>query len=232
MEISDEMIERLNEQPYEVCLELCRIVGKIAPRSLDPGFALETVMFLEVAKKNELIDYEAVPPDIEDGIISFELAIDFISGVKKELSVVEARTKALDKHRSIEARFAKGIKKSFGYEFTSGDIERVQVLINELRELLSKEQRLDAGHKERLMKRLEALQQELHKKISTLDSFYVLVGDAGVALGKLGSDAKPLVDRIKELTQIGWKSQARAEQLSGSAENPWLDSESEPPKLS
>lgn len=59
MEISDEMIERLNEQPYEVCLELCRIVGKVAPRSLDPGFALETVMFLEVAKKKELIDYEA-----------------------------------------------------------------------------------------------------------------------------------------------------------------------------
>jgi len=50
-------------------------------------------------------------------------------------------------------------------------------------------------------------------------------------LGKLGEGAKPFVDRIKEIVDIGWKSQARAEQLQSDAENPMIGHESEPKLL-
>jgi hypothetical protein len=82
-----------------------------------------------------------------------------------------------------------------------------------------------------MLKRLEKMQSELHKKMSDISRFYELMGDAGVALGKLGEGAKPLVDRIKEIVDIGWKSQARAEQLQSDAENPMLGHESEPKLL-
>jgi hypothetical protein len=51
-------------------------------------------------------------------------------------------------------------------------------LINELRDELSKESELDEAHKQRLLKRLEALQKELHKKVSDLDHFCGLLGDS------------------------------------------------------
>ena len=53
----------------------------------------------------------------------------------------------------------------------------------------------------------------MHKKVSDLDHFWGLIGDAGVALGKLGNDAKPIVDRIREITGITWNTQSRAEEL-------------------
>jgi hypothetical protein len=115
--------------------------------------------------------------------------------------------------------------------FTEGHIKRFQELINELRDELSKQSELDEAHKRRLLKRLEALQKELHKKVSDLDHFRGLLGAFSVAVGKLGTDAKPVVDRVKEIVHIAWKSEARSEQLSSSAENPLLGNDAEPPAL-
>jgi len=108
------------------------------------------------------------------------------------------------------------------YEFSEGDLARIQVIINELRDTISESEIFDANHKERLLKKLEALQRELHKKVSSLDAFWGLIGEAGVALGKFGKDAKPVVDRIKEMAQIVWRTQARAEELPSGTTLPLL----------
>jgi hypothetical protein len=55
-----------------------------------------------------------------------------------------------------------------------------------------------------------------------LDRFYGLVGDAGVLLGKFGRDAKPFVDRIREIVEIVWRAQANAEELPSSVRSPSL----------
>jgi hypothetical protein len=54
---------------------------------------------------------------------------------------------------------------------------------------------------------------ELHKKMSNLDKFWGLIGDAGVTLGKFGEEAKPFVDRIREIVDIIWRVQSIAEEL-------------------
>lgn len=113
--------------------------------------------------------------------------------------------------------------KGFFYEFTDGDVSRIQELINELRNKISTSVLYEEKHKARILRRLEALQSELHKKMSDVDKFWGLLGDAGVAIGKFGDDAKPIVDRIKELTQIVWRTQSHAEQLPSSCENPLLE---------
>ena len=49
--------------------------------------------------------------------------------------------------------------------------------------------------------------------MADLDRLWGLVGDAGVAIGKFGKDAKPIVDRIREISDIVWRTQSRAEEL-------------------
>lgn len=115
------------------------------------------------------------------------------------------------------------LNKGFFYEFTDGDLHRIQQLINELRDHVSESTLFDDGHKSRLLRRLEALQSEMHKKVSDVDRLWGLIGDAGIAIGKFGKDAKPFVDRIKELSQITWRTQSRAEELPSGAPNPFLE---------
>lgn len=111
------------------------------------------------------------------------------------------------------------------YEFSQGDLERLQVLINELRDLVAATESLSQEHRQRLLRRLERMQSELHKRTSDLDRFYGLVGEAGVVLGKLGRDAKPIVDRVREIAQIVWGTQARAEELPSGTKPPVLEHE-------
>lgn len=101
----------------------------------------------------------------------------------------------------------------FCYEFTEGDLKQIQSILNELRDLITNSKEFEEDHKRRLLNKLEKLQKELHKKVSTLDNIWGLVGDAGVVIGKFGEDAKPIVDRITALVNIVWRVQSMAEEL-------------------
>jgi len=131
------------------------------------------------------------------------------------------------KFKSLKSSFTEKLGKGFYYEFSEGDLTRIQTLINELRVQISDAKDFDPEHQQRLLKRLEAVQREIHKKVSDMDRLWGLVGDAGVAIGKLGENAKPIVDRIKEITEIAWRTQARAEELPSGSEFPLLGSDTE-----
>ena len=124
---------------------------------------------------------------------------------------------------SYKNRYNTALKNTFAYEFSQGDLDRVQVLVDEIRTHITENASLEESHKFRLLKRLEKLQMELHKRVSDLDRFWGMVGDAGVVLGKLGKDAKPIVDRVKEIAEITWKTQARTEELPSGSQNPMLE---------
>lgn len=125
---------------------------------------------------------------------------------------------------SLRTHFKAFLSSGFSYEFSQGDLERIQVLINQVRDLISNSNGLEIEHQRRLLARLEKLQTELHKKVSDLDRFWGLIGDAGVVLGKLGQDAKPIVDRVKEIADIVWQTQSRAEELPSGTQIPLLTS--------
>ena len=110
----------------------------------------------------------------------------------------------------------------FAYQFSDGDISRIQELLNELRDTITESELFDAKHKQRILAKLESLQAELHKKMSNLDRLWGLIGEFGIVLGKFGQDAKPLADRIREIVQITWRTQARAEELPSGATLPLL----------
>ena len=109
----------------------------------------------------------------------------------------------------IEQKFGKG----FFYEFSEGDLKRIQVLLNELRDLVRETKELDEDHKSRILQRLEKLQAELHKRVSDLDRFWGLIVDASIVGRKVGENAKLIVDRMHEIVDIVFRVQARVEGL-------------------
>ena len=171
--------------------------------------------------KEELTDLG--PPILEDEGAVTQRARKIIQDYHRYLQTMQDRERKSKIQRNLRDRFNLYLSDSFAYEFSQGDLERIQTLVNELRDYISQCEELEEEHRQRLLKRLENLQSELHKKVSDLDRFWGLVGDAGVVMGKLGKDAKPIVDRIKEIAKITWNTQSRAEELPSDTQNPMIE---------
>ena len=191
-------------------------------------YAITIIAYIEEDEEFKSIKVPEFPDlghDEKDNVI--ELAI-CIKNIKEEvMPLINEELKKLNKRKFLYAIQEKklSINKGFCYEFSSSDLSRVQQLIDELRSKISSSELFEKDHQQRLLRRLENLQIELHKKMSNMDILWGLVGDAGVAIGKFGEDAKPFVDRIKELTEIAWKTQAKAEKLPKPSRNPLLEVE-------
>jgi hypothetical protein len=177
---------------------------------------------LEVYLNNKGYKFEPLElkDDMSENLKQIGLFID---------SIRETFEKTLTSNTISQSRdkFNRLLGKSFLYEFTTGDLNRIQELINELRNHISSSEFFTAEHKQRLLRRLEKIQTEMHKKVSDLDRFWGLIGDAGVAIGKFGKDAKPIVDRIKEIADIIWRTQSKAEELPSGANIPFLTQNTE-----
>lgn len=154
-----------------------------------------------------------------DNTTDIEALINFFLGVKRDIQPVINNQIKLS---NID-RFNLLLSYEFSYEFSEEDISKIQTLINTLREEIKLSNLFEYKHKQRLLKRLEKLQAEIHKKMSNIDAIWGLVGDAGVALGKFGKDAKPFSDRIIEIAKIGWKTQSQAEDLPEGSKHPLLE---------
>jgi hypothetical protein len=185
---------------------------------------LETYAFLsalaEASLINVYIDDIDITGETRDTCTSL---LNIIERTQSELSADASHNKLT----ALKKNFSVMLGAGFGYEFTDGDLERVQVLLNELRSLVANVGDISDEHRQRLLKRLEQLQSELHKKTDDLSRYYGLLGDAGVALGKFGENAKPIVDRVREILQITWRTQARAEELPSGTTPPLLERDSD-----
>lgn len=228
MSIPDVIIENIQGDPVQAAFLACEYVldsvkdghewYAVQHELLMEGFAL--VMAMEEA---ELIKFSAMPNVVEgDRNSACGSMSAFLTEVMRELDE-QLSTHKLD---SLKKKYAGIVSNTFAYEFTEGDVNRIQKLINELRQLISDNDELEDQHKRRLLKRLEKLQSEMHKKMSDLDHFYGLTMEGSVMLKKVGGNLKPIVDRISEITKITWATQSRAEDLPSESEPPLLGNDS------
>jgi len=99
------------------------------------------------------------------------------------------------------------------YSFSDEEYSSIQDHINNLRTKLQNSKDFDSNHKERLLKKLEELQKELHKKMSSFDKF--LGGFLSVAhtLGLSAKEAKPFTDDVKDILDITLNAKSRGENL-------------------
>jgi len=228
----DEFIENLPDEPV------------LALQAVTDRFVSE-VEALNVAdlgeKRSSILQGFSLIKNLADKIEGMEIAFPKLSGSGDSWKIrianfcVNLQDQIYDLvitegSAKLDQRYGAKFNQGFCYEFSQDDIDRSQTLITELRAEISNSNFFEENHRQRLLLRLEKLQSELHKKMPDIDRIWGLVGDAGVVLGKFGKDAKPLVDRFKELAQIGWKNQARAEELPPDCGNPFLgiDDNSEP----
>ena len=225
MNITEDMIEAVRVDPVRGALDICDYVERFVSDSGEGWTEPEFDLLLET--------YSLLVELIDSGVLGIEIKYPTYAGfgIKECTSLMDfvrdtrARLQRADSHNqlfTLRARFKDALGRGFVYEFSQGDLDRVQGLLNELREEISKSTLLQNEHKQRLLRRLEKLQSELHKRVSDLDRFWGLIGDAGVALGKLGKDAKPIVDRVREIAKIVWQTQSRAEELPSGTDLPWL----------
>jgi len=115
--------------------------------------------------------------------------------VRAELTNRHARGYFESKTEEYVSLFAKAAI----YEFTEPDFKRVQDLINELRDLIRSSTLITDEHKRRLLRRLEAMFNELRRKTNDIDRFWGFIGEAGIAMRKFGDDLAPISERVLEL---------------------------------
>lgn len=118
--------------------------------------------------------------------------------IQKRKAIRHAEGHVASKSKHYSALFS-GISQ---YEFSDTDYKRIQTLINELRELIVNNEAFSEGHRSRLLKRLEAMQGELHKKTSDIDRFWGFIGEVGINIRKFGESMKPISERVQELGKI------------------------------
>lgn len=228
MIFSEKIIDSAEENPVGTIVDVCRLVIEKLDQNgqqqewmhEEYELLMEAVALIEtIIEANGLFTDYKMPELTGNMGDNCALLSQYINSINSDF---QAHATAL-KMEAYKSRYKVALNSAFSYEFSQGDLDRVQVLINELREKITKISGLDPEHKARLLKRLEKLQSELHKRISDLDRFWGMVGDASVIIGKLGKDAKPIVDRVKEISEIVWRTQARSEELPSDSPSPLLE---------
>lgn len=215
MIFDDAFLDSLPKDPEEALEKLCErffewdaVARSEETAGEDYDGYLEAFAALEACIGAAVLDFRMPSLDrgrqINIGMIQavYARAAGKLEAKKESSSLSGARDK-------FRARFGT----AFLYEFSEGDLKRIQSLLNALRDQITASELFEPNHKERILNKLESLQKELHKKMSSIDKFWGLIGDAGVVLGKFGKDARPLVDLIREIAEIVWRTQARAEEL-------------------
>jgi len=157
--------------------------------------------------------------------------LNILTAIKDSTEDIHRHT-VEDRYKSHLECYAARFGGGFAYTFSDGDLIQIQRYITDLRELIVKTEAFEEDHRTRLLKKLEKLQTELHKRMSTLDCIWAFVGEAGVVMGKFATDAKPMVDLITKILKIAWAVQARAEELAASTLPPFGLPQLPPPEAS
>ncbi len=219
--------ENLPDVPKLAYLEL---VERIVALADDPGGfnnvpidflprIAEGVAALGVWKSNHgelawrhVFDLEAASeesPDVEDAL---EEAYNWALAESEGFSIEFDRRKLKQDIKQYSDKYRAAFSGAL-YELDEPEVKRIQALTNQLRDLVTASEDFEEKHRRRILDRIEKLQAELNHKMSNLDRFWGLIGDAGVAVGKFGTNAKPFVDLIREIAEIIWKVQARDAEL-------------------
>lgn len=215
---SEDFLSKLPDDPIVAAHAMCEFFMSTDGRELEYKDYIEAYAAFEAFCEASGLSFGKVKLENDRAGMREEIVGYFTAAAAQlDTDVVACELRAArEKYR---LRFGVGLL----YEFSEGDLARIQTLINELRDLAVRSESFDANHRERFLKRLEQVQAELHKKIGTLDKVWAFIGEAGVVIGKFGTDAKPFVDRIREILQIAWRTQARAEELPSGAPLPLLE---------
>jgi hypothetical protein len=182
----------------------------------DLAFCLQAMAFAQVFVEIHSLNLGINIPSLNHQIHDDAKVVQVRNFFKLWLSLTKSETKKLEQTNTYETAkdyYASMFGKGIFYEFSDDDFGRVQTLLNNLRDLLTKSEDFEDGHRTRLIKKLETLQSELNKRMSDFDRFWGFFIDSGIALSKFWENAKPFRDDVKEIVEIVSRTQAKAENV-------------------
>ena len=162
-------------------------------------------------KKHQVVDAHSV---ILNFIISRGIDIDqsafntIYFNTNKSLKILTTIKDKIENRRLQERfdvnceRFRYYFSGTLTYEFSDSDYDRIQQLIAEIRREIKKSKVITDDHKSRLLRRLEAMQNELHKTISDVDRFWGFIAELTLTAYKFGKNINPIIEKAKELAVI------------------------------
>lgn len=200
---SDKFLAELSTDPLEGVIALCERFLEIAGHNndLEVGHYLDALAAILAFCDSRGIAYDPPNlPDTHEGV--FRTVFGWIQSLQQSKRAELLRqdtTSGLSVRRALYAERFGGAQ---GYDFSPEDFAQIQKLISELRELIASSRLLDSRHRLRLLKRLEAMQVELHERNSDIDRFWGFIAEVGVAVRKFGEDLKSISDRAHELAKL------------------------------
>jgi hypothetical protein len=226
--LSDSFLENLPEDPLEalhsmaVYLKDTVLISPLISTNTKQIAVNEAIEFiiafanlnqleLEAPKRSVLV-MSGVIPGME-GHESITKLRDICESIDKLYSTRVYKTTLLKAKQFSDRLELKRAKALATYTLSDSEHSRAQELINQLRDEVSTASYLTDEHKLRIQKRLEGIQRELHKTMSDLDKFWGLCVDASVVMRKCGENAKPFVDRVRELADIFGRVMSKTENL-------------------
>ncbi len=213
---SEEYLSGLPKQPLLALARVCKDI-----RLFHSTFTTETEriekldLYLEalglMKVLAEKVGFDVQPPEIAK---LPSRNIENIIRYCAELNEIARHHLAKLKVELAHARYAQLFGEAFSYQLRGEEVKQAQALLSELKQLVESNTRLEDGFKQRLLARLDDLHFKIHLKMPSLDHWWGLLGDAGVALKMAGKEATAIAERICTLVSLAWQIQARNERLS------------------
>jgi hypothetical protein len=215
--------ETAQREVFSAFLEVCDDLGY----GTEPGFRklLEWYALIEHVVANAAT-FAPPPPFTGNEDTFFQRLESYVRTNLGTLKKNEVRAFLEVARDNVSAR----LKPGFAYQFSEADYDRIQAIINQLRDSIAAADFLTEDHRARILRRLERLQAEFHKRMSDLDRLYGLVLDVATVAGQAAEKARPMVKLAKELLGLLWLVQTGAEGLPSSTPNVFLP-EPAPPLL-
>jgi len=172
---------------------------------------LEALALVESYTEARGLNFNRKPP-----IGTADKTIDLIrSSIFGLCRTVETKLAEITLEEAKE-RFKDHLNGAFLYEFSDGDLKRIQDILDLLRCEISASTSVEESHKQRILEKLEKLQSELHKKESNLDKYFGIAGEILALVRKSGDAALPWAKCVKEILSIVWQAQLRFYELPSS----------------
>src|SRR6267154_2879369 len=185
-----------------LCAEFERFDGHARQLPEQHDDYVETLGILKgfaMAREAKLAAFPEIGPQRHQNIASIAAYFNQLrAAARTELAGRHSRSYFDTKTEEYMALFAKVQV----YEFSESEFKRIHDLANELRELIRNNSLITEVHKRRLLRRLEAMQGELHRKTNDIDRFWGFLGEAAITMRKFGEDLHPVSERVLELSRI------------------------------
>jgi len=150
-----DFIERLREDPVVETIMICDLTiqklsaeGNEGWSDKDFDILVEAYSLLVELMESGLLPIVVDIPNIEDGSPGqCPILYAFVSQVREECKAEAAKIRVT----ALRNRFRVSLASGFAYEFSQGDLDRVQDLVNQLRSLISATSNLGQEQQRRLL---------------------------------------------------------------------------------